>query len=107
MAEAKKLALAQRLFFLYFSKHGLPQTPRHTAAGTKFSAVKIEISEKFGNSNPISAFSICLFLYFMPYLNHRQIQFYFRFTKRTSTYMKIGLSSVPFHAYKAFDSMQL
>ena len=42
MAEAKKLALAQRLFFLYFTKHGLPQTPRHTAAGTKFSGVNVE-----------------------------------------------------------------
>ena len=42
MAEAKKLALAQRLFFLYFTKHGLPQTPQHSAAGTKFSGSKLE-----------------------------------------------------------------
>ena len=43
MTAAKKLALAQRLFFLYFTKHGLPQTPRHRATGIKFSGVKIEI----------------------------------------------------------------
>jgi hypothetical protein len=42
MTEAKKLALAQRLFFLYFTKHGLPQAPRHRATGIKFSAVNLE-----------------------------------------------------------------
>jgi len=59
MTEAKKLALAQRLFFLYFTKHGFTsgaQFPNIKFSGTKIEKGAYDIKKKISDNTANQGF---------------------------------------------------